>query len=223
MRSIILSVPGVSFLIRHLRNLLFPGSEKYWERRYRWSGTSGAGSYGDLAAFKADFVNDFVRENGIESVIEFGCGDGNQLKLARYPSYIGLDISKRSIAMVSEYFKNDPTKKFILYDPHGCQDDLTHLTADCALSMDVIYHLIEDEVFEKYMSDLFRAARKFVIIYSSNCYGPLEGHVKQRRFSDFVDAKWKSFELVQRLPNKYPEKTFAEFFVYEKTDHDRAS
>jgi hypothetical protein len=33
-----------------------------------------------------------VAERRIRSVIEFGCGDGNQLGLMRYPSYLGLDI-----------------------------------------------------------------------------------------------------------------------------------
>ena len=32
-----------------------------------------------LAAFKADFLNGFVIEKNVESVLELGCGDGNQL------------------------------------------------------------------------------------------------------------------------------------------------
>lgn len=37
--------------------------------------------------------NDFVRARGIDSVIEFGCGDGAQLALAEYPAYGGIDVS----------------------------------------------------------------------------------------------------------------------------------
>ena len=44
---------------------------------------------GELAKFKARVMNDFVRENGIRSVIELGCGDGMQLALADYPRYLG--------------------------------------------------------------------------------------------------------------------------------------
>ena len=36
----------------------FPGSEKYWEKRYIAGGNSGAGSYGKLAEFKAEVLND---------------------------------------------------------------------------------------------------------------------------------------------------------------------
>jgi hypothetical protein len=35
-----------------------------------------------LAEFKARAVNDFVRENSVKSIVEYGCGDGNQLKSA---------------------------------------------------------------------------------------------------------------------------------------------
>ena len=222
MRSILSNLPGIPFIVRHLSSLLFPGSSRYWDRRYRWGGTSGAGSYGKLATFKADFVNDFVRDNGIDSVIDFGCGDGNQLKLAHYPSYIGLDVSENSIAMLSDYYKDDPTKSFFLMDAVRSRDGLDRLSADCAISMDVVYHLVEDAVFETYMNRLFRSARRFVIVYSSDYEGPPEGHVRHRRFSDFIDSNWKSFELVRHIPNDYPEHTFAEFFVYRKVDRDRS-
>jgi hypothetical protein len=63
----------------------FPGSADYWERRYAEGGDSGHGSYGRFAEFKAEVLNRFVAEQRIESIVEFGCGDGNQLTLASYP------------------------------------------------------------------------------------------------------------------------------------------
>ncbi len=65
----------------------FPGSNKYWTQRYAEGGNSGAGSYGKFARFKAEVINKFVSEREIKSVIEFGCGDGNQLKLANYSRF----------------------------------------------------------------------------------------------------------------------------------------
>ena len=67
-------------------SLTMRSSGDYWERRYRLGMTSGPGSAGKLASFKADVLNEFVRDNGVQSVIEFGCGDGTQLTLAKYPS-----------------------------------------------------------------------------------------------------------------------------------------
>lgn len=43
-------------------------------------GTSGAGSYGVLAEFKAEVINSLLLEHSILTAIEFGCGDGSQLK-----------------------------------------------------------------------------------------------------------------------------------------------
>ena len=56
------------------------GSAAYWEKRYAASGTSGVGSYALFAQFKADVVNQFVATHGVHSVVEFGCGNGNQLE-----------------------------------------------------------------------------------------------------------------------------------------------
>ncbi len=68
-------------------NARFSDAEDYWEHRYKNNGTSGPGSYGDTALYKAGIINKFVTENNISSAIEFGCGDGNQLKEFQFPFY----------------------------------------------------------------------------------------------------------------------------------------
>jgi hypothetical protein len=67
--------------------LHFKNSAQYWEDRYVNGMTSGSGSYGRLAEFKAEFLNEFVADHKISSIVEFGCGDGAQLALAAYPKY----------------------------------------------------------------------------------------------------------------------------------------
>ncbi len=52
----------------------------------------------------------------MQAVIELGCGDGNQLPLAAYPQYIGLDVSKTAIELCKIRFACDPGKSFFLYD-----------------------------------------------------------------------------------------------------------
>ena len=54
-------------------------SKEYWETRYKSGGNSGVGSYTKFAEFKASFVNLLIKKYNIESIIEFGVGDGNQL------------------------------------------------------------------------------------------------------------------------------------------------
>lgn len=105
----------------------FDNSGDYWEERYRSGGDSGAGSYSRLAHFKADFLNEFVVANEIKSVIEFGSGDGAQLELANYPTYIGVDVSWTAIASIRRRFSGDATKKFFhTSEANGLQAQLLY-------------------------------------------------------------------------------------------------
>lgn len=95
-----------------LEKCRWTNSAEYWEKRYESGGDSGVGSYNKLAEFKADIINDFVNEHNIKTVIEWGCGDGNQLKLANYREYIGIDVSQKAVSMCKEIFAKDSAKKF---------------------------------------------------------------------------------------------------------------
>jgi SAM-dependent methyltransferase len=193
------------------------GSRDYWESRYRLGMTSGSGSMGEPARFKARFLNDFVREQGVGSVVEFGCGDGLQLALAEYPSYVGVDISRTAVELCRRRFAGDPTKSFLwLGDPdRGAGGALP--TADLALSLDVIYHLLEDEVYQRYLADLFGAARRYVIVYSSNREDRARAaHVRHRAFLRDVQAWFPEFRLVRKVDNPLPEQSFADFYVFSR-------
>ncbi|MES1926950.1 hypothetical protein T31B1_16565 [Salinisphaera sp. T31B1] len=194
----------------------FRSSGSYWERRYASDGNSGPGSYGRLADFKARVINEFVANHNISRVIEFGCGDGNQLALAEYPYYVGVDVSGTAVNLCKSKFKNDPSKSFLVLG------DYDGRTADLALSLDVIYHLIEDEVFDKYMRQLFNASEAYVIVYSSNYeWSPANAnHVRHRKFTDFIAKEFPQWQLIQHLQNDYPtdgaenDGSFAEFYIY---------
>ena len=194
-------------------------SADYWDRRYQEGRNSGAGSYNRLALFKADVVNRFVKDHRVASVIEFGCGDGSQLTLADYPAYIGVDVSPTILAATREKFAGDPTKIFVHTDEVGAK----HL-AELALSLDVVYHLVEDEVFERYMTQLFDSASRFVIIYSSNDDRRSDSlHVRHRRFTDWVGHNRDDFRQTDFIENAHPEDirdldntSFANFYIFEK-------
>lgn len=197
----------------------FRGSAEYWERRYKKGGNSGGGSYNQLAQFKADLLNGFVARNGIQSVVEFGSGDGAQLELAEYPTYVGVDISRAAIAATRSLFAGDRTKTFL----HSLEVP-PDLRADVSLSLDVIYHLVEDAVFVRYMTDLFDAASRFAIIYSSNVdERTASPHVRHRRFTDWVASRRPDFTLSEQVPNPFPfdpnnpdNTSFADFYIYER-------
>lgn len=204
-------------LYSSVAQLSFRSSVDYWERRYQRGGTSGAGSYNRLAEFKAEFLNLFVEEHHIRSIVEFGCGDGAQLSLARYPDYLGIDVSPTAITMCKKRFANDPSKRFKLADS-------TPVIGDLALSLDVIYHLVEDAVFEAYMHALFAAAGRYVIVYSSNLLEDVpDPHVKHRKFTDWIAANCPQWLLAQYTQNPYPytptdpnTTSFADFYVFAR-------
>ena len=177
-----------------------------------------------MALFKAQVINDYVRKHDIQSAIEFGCGDGNQLSLLQVPSYVGLDISPTAIESCATRFAADRSKSFFLYDPRAFVDCQRLLSAELTLSLDVIYHLVEDDVYERYLGHLFGAAQRSVIIYSSNeDRGRPVAHVRHRRFTDGVAESFPAWTLVAKTDNRYPfdprrptETSFADFYVFEK-------
>jgi hypothetical protein len=192
-------------------------SRQYWERRYRAGLTSGAGSYGLLSEFKAEVLNGFVTSHDIRSLIEFGCGDGNQLQLAAYPLYLGLDVSKTAIDRCRERFRGDDTKSFVWYDPARTINIANFLNADLTLSLDVIYHLVEDDIYRRYLRNLFSTSRRFVIIYSSDSAAKsATPHVHHRRFTNDVERDFADFRQIDRIDNRYPEQSFCSFFIYER-------
>ncbi|MEP6951276.1 MAG: hypothetical protein ABI863_18450 [Ginsengibacter sp.] len=186
----------------------------YWEKRYQKEGTSGTGSYGTLAMYKAGVLNKFVVENNVTTVIEFGCGDGNQLQQFEFPSYIGLDVSLTAIEKCIDIFKNDSTKSFFIYDHRGFVDNLKTFKAGLALSLDVLYHLLEDDVFEVYMKHLFSSSTRFVIIYAWDIDGQKSQHVKYRKFTVWIEKNIQDFHLIQTIENKDPQPA-CDFFIYE--------
>lgn len=204
---------------RFLPRKKFAGSTRYWEGRYKDGGHSGGGSYGRLARYKADFLNAFILRENIQSAVEWGCGDGHQASLLEVDTYVGLDVSPTAIDMCRKKMGDDSSKQFILVDKY-----LPGQKADLALSLDVIYHLVEDPIFENYMQSLFSSASRFVIIYSCDFDAPpTANHVRPRKFTDFVSRKFPSWKLTYTEENPFPmttmndpETSWSHFFVFRK-------
>jgi hypothetical protein len=205
------------------RRRAFPGSVSFWENRYRDGASSGSGSYGRLAEFKAEILNKFVREKGIRSIIEFGCGDGAQLERAVYPRYVGVDVSKVSIERCAARFAHDPTKRFYLSNalPNALG------TFDLGLSLDVIFHLVEDPIFDSYMRSMFARSQRYVVIYSSNHDALTEApHVRHRRFAAWIEHHERDWKPAGFVPNRFPfdrhradETSFSDFYFFARQAH----
>ncbi|WNS42736.1 methyltransferase domain-containing protein [Paenibacillus sp. MMS20-IR301] len=177
-------------------------SKDFWENHYKNGFNSGTGSYNHLAEFKAQVINNFIEENLIQDVIEFGCGDGNQLSLMNYKEYVGVDVSETIIQKNKIKFSSDRSKKFYTTNESEIYLDRKY---DLSLSLDVIFHLNEDDVYERYMDNLFASSNQYVIIYSSNHEEFTEWlEFRNRKFMRYVHEKFGEWMLVEFIPNKYP-------------------
>ncbi|MCI1186302.1 class I SAM-dependent methyltransferase [Hymenobacter sp. DH14] len=224
MRNIIKQIPIIGSLARSIKKKLFPAeafttSEEYWIKRYAQGGNSGAGSYNNLAAFKGEILNSFVARHHIKSVIEFGCGDGNQLTYFKFPAYTGFDVSEVAINNCRNLFKDDSSKQFFHVSQAGSHQ------AELTLSLDVIYHLIEDTTYHTYMTQLFAASTHYVIIYACDDDQPhhYAPHVKTRKFTNWIKQFRPDFHLIEFIPNQFPleagkssSTSFSDFFIYQK-------
>ena len=204
---------------RRLAAARFRGSADYWESRYSAGGDSGAGSTGRLASFKAETLNGLLKDYEIYTLLELGCGDGEQLRLIDVDDYIGVDVAAGAVAMCQAKYQGEPGRRFFV------AGDKPLPAVDATLSMDVLLHLVEDDVFDSYLRDLFSAARRAVIIYGADV--EISGtmpHVRYRLFTPWIDQHIDGWKLHRIIPGPWPRDTGspettsdAGFYVYVPT------
>lgn len=198
-------------------------SASYWEHRYRKGRTSGSGSYGRLAEYKAAVVNDLVARHHINSIVEFGCGDGNQCRMFEVSRYVGVDVSPSAVEKARSTNQERTGWQFMTTADYDAAPE----KADMALSLDVIYHLVEDRVFDTYMARLVASGTRLVVAYASD--HDADGgspHVRHRRYSDWIRRHAPHLRRVEEIANRYPagpgsdpnETSFAFFQVFARKD-----
>jgi ubiquinone/menaquinone biosynthesis C-methylase UbiE len=154
--------------------------------------------------------------------VEFGCGDGAILSNLNVNAYIGLDISSTVIKQCIRKFKSDKTKSFFIYYSESFADNLHIFESDAAFSIDVIFHLVDFELFEKYLEDLFSSALKLVVIYGADLdYKTETEHELYRKFTLYIENKFPEWKLEKVIKNRYPhtdnkeqQGSLSDFFLY---------
>lgn len=64
--------------------------------------------------------------------------------------------------------------------------------AELTLSLDVIYHIVNETEYEKYLKMLFDTSKKYVLIFSSNHdhnKHEAKEYIHHRKFTDWVEKK----------------------------------
>ena len=181
----------------------------YWENRYISGDSSGFGSYGENADHKASVINNYIIKYNIKSISDFGCGDGNQISLLKgFEHYCGFDISPYIVNVCKQKFVDNPKMTF-------CAKINDLPKSDLCLSLDVLYHIIDEKDYEKYLFQLFNKSRKYVIIFSTNYQEKvISSHILHRKFTDWVDTYYKNFVLIEEIENSF--QSSAKFYLYKR-------
>lgn len=156
----------------------------YWQHRYRRTGKgSGKGSTGPLLAWKADRINRAVQDLGVTSVLDIGCGDGQLASRLRVPDYLGVDLAPAAVGMARRAAR---PKKFQKLDE-------TVEPRDLHLSVDVMFHLVDDADYRSHL-DLLFSAHRYVIVHATDFDAPGRPHVLHRHWTDDVPDGWTQID-----------------------------
>ena len=116
--------------------------DKIYENSY-WGKGSGGGSSPEATQPYKIFLEDFIRQHDIKSVVDLGCGDWQFSQFLDFggATYIGIDASKRVIAHNQQSFSRPGVSFGNL--PKDCSDIPS---ADLLVCKDVLMHLSTKEV-----------------------------------------------------------------------------
>jgi SAM-dependent methyltransferase len=185
---------------------------EYWESRYARGGNSGAGSYGSCLDNKKALISGLLEERGIHSVVDLGCGDGTVIDIFRdLGSYIGYDVSRTAIdRLVARGYPGH-------YQFRMADGAPPEHAPDLAMSLDVVFHLVEDAVFRRYMGMLTGVGARYLLVLTWNSSilsteHTVGSHVLYRDFRACMEEDYPGYRLVQEYPYELPTSTY---YLYE--------
>jgi SAM-dependent methyltransferase len=158
----------------------------YWQERYLAGKGSGPSSRGDIAAAKTDRINRLL-DGTTRTVVDWGVGDGTVAAGIYADRYLGVDITQAALDLAREACGPRPGWSWLLIDPHTPPPLTVH--ADLALSLDVLFHLTDDQAYQTYLRLLFGSAPT-ALIRASNYEAPRDDHMRRRRWSVDIPAGW---------------------------------
>jgi len=135
-------------------------SDGVWGRDASGEGTSGSGSTLDITREYRAYLQDFIRKQGITSIVDAGCGDWSFSSTIDWgnASYLGVDIASDVIEGVR---KKHETGK-IRFQVGDITEELP--AADLLISKDVLQHL-PNELVQKFIRNNLRTGKyKWVLL-----------------------------------------------------------
>lgn len=120
-----------------------------------WGDSSGGGSDLSLLGDMVQWLNDYIVTNGIESVLDFGCGMNGLGEHIVVPQYIGTDIVPSVVEYCNKHYPLDIR----------LSDGMPTIEADLLLVKDVLMHWRVSEIneFMRYV----RTRYKHIVLVNS--------------------------------------------------------
>lgn len=137
-------------------------NRSFWNTRYRSDPDlgSGVGSRGELAARKRALVEQVWTKAGQLALLDVGFGDLNVLDLARFPNYVGVDVSDVAVQNAQSRF---PDKTFVRAD-FAAEPDPKVPDADMVLCLDVLIHQLDGDAYRRMVRRLVSHARSVGLV-----------------------------------------------------------
>lgn len=185
----------------------------YWEARYASGGDSGDGSRGKAAQAKATFVNDLLQTHDVRSVIDWGCGDGVQLRqLLVPPNYVGVEVSPTALQRCITA-NVDRGLSFVLHGPLF-PAHVFYERFEVALCLDVLFHLPREAQYLPFLRHLFASATRYVCVHTTNIEGveQTRDHVRHRLVVADVAMHFPEWHLLYG----HAESPEPDFYIWER-------
>ncbi len=188
-------------------------SANFWKRRYSLGDNSGSGSRGDLLNFKVDYINSFIKDNDIKTVLDFGHGDLEVAKKIEVESYKGIDIFDCEDSCGLDLVNSSFTE----YDGEK---------ADLVMCLDVLYHILEED--QEYMRDtlvnMIDKSKNYIMVYAQDSTNydfdtEYRGHLYNSKWLQYMYGRtWEDIDLVAKQNQPMPGSS-AQFFVFRKKQY----
>jgi len=161
--------------------------DKSWGADSEGFASSGPGSRFVACEDYISYLEKFIIEHSVKSIVDIGCGDWQFSQFVKWDGieYIGTDCVQKLIDRNSEKFGSDNIK-FVKHDA-GKTENL--LKSDLYLIKDVMQHWKNDDI-NKFLSELkLQKSCKYILI--TNCYQQKFENEELKNYGDsrFLDAR----------------------------------
>lgn len=131
-----------------------------------WEAGSGLGSLPGVTTAYRDFIQNFLRERSVRSVVDLGCGDWQFSRLVDWSGvdYVGVDVVESVIEQNRREYGSD-TVRF----QHGNASMSGLPEADLLITKDVLQHL-PNEAIDNFVENVLP---NYKMVLVTNCVRPI--------------------------------------------------